>query len=138
MKHFSCNHFPIRENFPKLILLIVVIIGILSFSGCIRDDQTEYPLYAVSVNDELGCIELIYNGVVFRPYGVFVNNTFKGEQIGVREDAPQSKIYEVKGYDSDEWIVEYLEVIMGTNMILKAVGVTEIPIELEEYKEYDY
>ena len=138
MKHFSCNNFSIRAIFPKLILLLVAVIAIISTSGCIQDDKTEYPLYAVSENDELGCVELIYNGIVFRPYGVFINNSLKGKQIGVREDSPKSKIYEVKGYDSNEWIVEYLEVIMGSNMVLKAVGVTEIPAELEEYKQYDY
>ena len=138
MKHLSYNNLSKRAISPKLMLLLITVIAITSISGCIFDDDTEYPLYAVSENNELGCIELIYNGVVFRPYGVFLNNSLKGGQIGVREDSPQSKIYEVKGYDSNEWIVEYHEVIMGTNMVLKAVGVTEIPTELEIYKEYDY
>ena len=66
------------------------------------------------------------------------DNKLKGIQIGVRENSINSKIYEITGYSSNEWIVEYLEVLMGTNMILKAVNVNNIPQELVKFKEYDY
>ncbi len=104
----------------------------------IKHQLLKYPTIRVVDNEELGCIELIYNDVVYRPFGVLSNDKLKGTQIGIREDSLDSKIYEVKGYEITEWIVDYLEVFMGGNMLFKAVGVNEIPKELEQYKQYDY
>ena len=62
-----------------------------------------------------------------------------GEQIGIREGDPESKICEVKGNDSKEWISEYSDMFMGRgDMLFEAIGVTEIPTDLEKYKAYDY
>jgi hypothetical protein len=107
-------------------------------SGDENKDKVSYPEYTATNNDDLGCVELSYNGIKYRPYGSFTKDSdtdkFKGKQIGVWEETQDRKIYEVKGYDSSDWIVDYLEVTMGGNMIWKAVGVSEIPEELKEFK----
>ncbi len=54
-----------------------------------------YPAYAVRDNTELGCVELSYGGVTFRPYGMMDDRRLWGEQIGVRSDSPDSAIYAV-------------------------------------------
>ena len=124
-------------------LLLFVCMGLvllLCLVGCGLDNHTEYPEIAVSTNNELGCVELIHDGTTYRPYGV-VGSFFslRGEQIGIRKDEPNSKICEVKGYQSSEWLIDYLDVFMGGgDMLFKAVGVTEIPVKLEQYKEYDF
>ena len=121
-----------------ILMLIVTIITILNITGCAPDKHVEYPGFSVVDNKELGCVELNHEGIIYRPFGV-LDSKLRGTQIGVRENEPDSKIFEVKGYDSTEWIVEHLDVIMGGgDMIFKAVGVTEIPKELEAYKEYNY
>lgn len=108
----------------------------LGLAGCKPNSQTEYPAYPVTENN--GFIELSHNGVVYRPYGVFSDNSYRGKQIGIREGDPKSKICEVKGHDSSQWIVEYLDEFMGGgDMLYKAVGVTEVPAELEQFKQYD-
>ena len=129
-----------KRKFSSLILAVMLIVGVvLCFSGCNQQLQGEYVEYAVSENEELGCIELHYEGVIYRPYGVFYNNDFRGKQIGIRESDSESKICEVKGYDFKEWITEYSDVFMGGgNMLYKAVGVTDIPEELKQFKQYDY
>lgn len=121
-------------------LLLIAILGIIPLIGCSQsNDDTEYPEYAVSTNSEIDCIELSYDGVIYRPYGVFPNNKLRGKQIGIRGNDTQSKICEVKGYSSKEWITEYSDAFMGGgDMLFKAVGVTEIPEDLKQYKEYDY
>jgi len=97
-----------------------------------------YPEYAVTENKELNVVELNHNGIVFRPYGIVPDNSLRGTQIGVRDGVPESKICEVKGYPSDEWIIEYLDVFMGGgDMLFKATGITDVPAELEQYKEYE-
>ncbi len=117
-----------------LILFFALVIAIFSLTGC---NQTEYPEYSVTDNTEY--VELHHNGVDYRPYGVFPDQKYRGKQIGIREGVPKSRICEVKGYDSSEWIIEYLDEFMGGgDMLFKAAGVTEIPEELEQYKEYDY
>ena len=120
----------------SLTLVVTFALFLLTLAAC--SDNTVYPEYLVTDNHELGCVELTYAGVTYRPFGVFANNKFKGTQIGIRENMPDIKIHEVKGYSSSEWIVEYDNVLMGGDMILKAVGVAEIPTALQPYKQYDY
>lgn len=129
----------------RLILFFLIVMQ-LALTGCRQSNsETKYPEYLDTVNSELGCVELNYDGVTYRPFGVFVGggvfafDEFIGNQIGIRVtggDDPPTKIYEIKGYNPKEWIVEYDDILMGGNMILKAVDVTDIPKELEKYKEY--
>lgn len=88
-----------------------------------------------------------YDGVTYRPFGVFGEDglfafdKFIGNQIGIRvtgKDDHPTKIYDIKGYNPKEWIVEYNDILMGGNMIFKAVGVADIPKGFEKYKEYDF
>ena len=124
----------------KIILksFLLIIIVFLCFISC-KANNKKYPEYSVKVNTELGCIELFYEGITYRPYGIFTSfNKLVAKQIGINDNSPNSKIYELKGYDSREWIVEYLDVLMGTNRLLKSIDVIEIPKELEKYKVDEY
>jgi hypothetical protein len=112
------------------------LLGLIS--PCAPATQIQYPEYTVTENTALGCAEVCYDGIAFRPFGVFNDSKLKGKQIGVREDSPSIKIHEVIGYDSKEWVVEYHDVFMGGNMILKAAEITNIPPELAQYREYDF
>ncbi|WP_461257637.1 hypothetical protein, partial [Treponema sp. R80B11-R83G3] len=103
------------------ITILVLNMFILCLIGC-KADKQNYPEYSVKVNSELGCAELLYEGVKYRPYGILKPfNKFIAKQIGIREDSANSKIYELKGYNSREWIVDYLDVLMPTNMIFKSI-----------------
>ena len=118
---------------------LLLMMTVLCLTACKTDNQTVYTEYSVTENLELGCVELSRDGVTYRPFGVFADNKLRGTQIGIREGDNSSKIYEIKGYDSSEWLVEYEDVIMGGGgMVFKAVEVTVIPAELEVYREYDY
>ena len=130
-----------RQSFLKLALpfFLTAVLLASGLSGCITAGQIDYPEYSASENTSLGCIELEYNGVIYRPFGVFNTRSFRGKQIGVRKGDPESRICEVKGYNPDEWITEYLDVFMGGgDMLFKAADANEIPAELEQYKIYDY
>jgi len=136
-----------KKSFVKTFVAIfmAIILMMLTLTGCIQGEQTEqteqaeYKEYRAVENAVLGCVELHYEGIVYHPYGGFHNNDFRGKQIGIREADPDSKICEVKSYDIKEWLIEYTDVIMGGgNMLFKAVGVTKIPPELEQYKEYEF
>ena len=127
----------------KIILksFLLIIIVFLCFISC-KANNKKYPEYTIRDNTGLGCIELVYEGITYRPYGILTLdsgfNKFLTKQIGIREDNSNSKIYELKGYDSREWIVDYLDVFLGVSLLLKSIDVIDIPKELERYKAYDY
>ena len=128
----------------RKIFAFLTISLILILTACENDVSfDDYPVYDVTINNELNCVELNYNGIVYRPYGIFNNNSFRGNLIGVRSDResdtdPYGKIYEVKGYDSNEWIADCSDGFMsGGDVLYKAVDITDIPEELQEFKEYD-
>jgi hypothetical protein len=129
----------IGKTIKSTIAVLICVFLTFGAAGCKHASPATYPEYTVTDNKDLGVIELNYNGVVFCPYGVISDKSLRGNQIGVRENDQESKICEVKGYPSNEWIIEYLDVFMGGgDMLLKATGITDIPSELEQYKEYDY
>jgi hypothetical protein len=120
---------------------LVIIIVFLCFICC-KANNIKYPEYKVINNISLGCIELVYECITYRPYGILTLdsgfNKFLAKQIGIREDNTNSKIYELKGYDSSEWIVDYLDVFMGSSLLLKSIDVIDIPKELVRYKAYNF
>lgn len=108
---------------------------VLMFVSCA---SATYPEYTVTEKKELNVVELNHDGIVFRPYGVIPDKSLRGKQIGIREGDPQSKICEVKGHPSSEWVIEYLDVFMGGgDMLFKSTGTTDIPTDLEQYQEYE-
>jgi hypothetical protein len=121
-----------------LVLTIVTLFCVFGLAGCKSVAPATYPEFTVTENKDLNVAELNHDGVVYRPFGVVPDKSLRGNQIGIRKDDPQSKICEVKGYPSNEWIIEYLDVFMGGgDMIYKAVSITEVPAELEQYRQYD-
>lgn len=127
------------KTIKSAIAVLACILIIFGTAGCRPASPAAYPEYAVAENKELNVVELNYGGVVFRPYGNIPDKSLRGDQIGIREGDPESKICEVKGYPSDGWIIEYLDVFMGGgDMLFKATGITDIPSELTQYKEYEY
>jgi len=119
--------------------IIIGLVFFLSLAACKPANQKVWPEFSVTENTELGCIEFHRDGDTYRPYGVLKGPKLRGDQIGIRKGEPDCKIYELRGYDAAEWIIDYLDVFMGGGLMLfKAVGVTEIPAELEQYREYDF
>jgi hypothetical protein len=84
-----------------------------NLTGCTPKNEKTYPDYWETVNEELGCVELTYDGVTYRPFGVLTSTKLRGSQIGIRENDPDLKIHKVKGYSTSEWIIEQDNVLMG-------------------------
>ena len=120
--------------------VVALLFLCLALAGCMVNQNAtiDYPVYQTADNRERGCMELVRDGIVYRPYG-HTPKKLRDGQIGVREDVPEAIICAVKGYRPEEWIVEYLDVLMGGgDMLWKAVGVAEIPPELALYKDVAY
>ncbi|HWQ57968.1 MAG TPA: hypothetical protein VN540_03035 [Clostridia bacterium] len=69
--------------------------------------------------------------IVYSFYAALPKDSLRGKQIGIVDDDKKHKVFEVKGFSSDEWVIEYYDVIMSVYSIYKADTVSEIP---EEFK----
>lgn len=118
----------------KIKFLLIVISGILLLSACSNnksnggladygDGQTDKYMY------------ITYGDKIFIPFSA-VDNSEMGEQIGIVNGDERDKIYEFKGYSSDEWIIElYDSGEMDVAMLFREENVTDFPEGIEsEYK----
>ena len=132
-----------RDIFVKRLTFITVtlIVCFCMFAAC-RTNKIDYPVYKVTDNKQLNVAELNYSGIVYRFYGSLPDGesekAFLGEKIGIRDDSSDfNDICEVKGYDSKEWIISYQNNMMGGCSLYKAVDGTDVPFELEKFKDKD-
>ena len=66
-----------------------------------------------------------------------VNNSDRGEQIGIVDNDENNQIYKYKGYSEDEWLISfYHSGLMDSSMLMKEIGVSNIPKDL--YSEYEW
>ena len=110
----------------KKVSLLLVIVMLFAF------------LTSCSEKKELEDFEMLNNGLglkrgdrTYSFFDVLPNISLKGEQFGVVDGDKKHKIYYVKGYSPDEWVIEYYDVIMSIYSLYKANTVTEIPVELQ-------
>jgi hypothetical protein len=108
----------------SLSLLLSVIVLMTFFTSCAAVKYDSYK--------ELNNGSVLQRGdITYSFYGALPGDVTRGKQIGIVNDDKKHKIYEVKGYSSDEWIIEYYDVIMSVYTLYKADTVTEIPEELK-------
>lgn len=66
-----------------------------------------------------------------------INNSDRGEQIGIVDNDENNQIYKYKGYSEDEWLISfYHSGLMDSSMLMKEIGVSNIPKDL--YSEYEW
>lgn len=127
----------LKKRSITLTLTMLMAITII-MTACNQEPGKPALPFIASNNNELGCVELSRDGIIYRPFGIIGDKSMRGEKIGVH-GGDSSSIFAVKGYDSSEWILESDRGFMPAgDMLSKAVGIQEIPKELEKYKEYDF
>jgi len=107
----------------KLFLLLVIISFMTLFSSC---NDKEYENFQ-ELNSGL---KLQRGSIIYTFYSALPEDSLIGKQIGIVDGDKKHKVFEVKGFSSDEWIIEYYDVIMSVYNLYKADTVTEIPDEL--------
>ncbi|HHV97954.1 MAG TPA: hypothetical protein GXX36_00010 [Clostridiaceae bacterium] len=108
----------------KLSLLLVIILMMSFFSSC---SAKEYESFQELDNGS----KLKRGNIIYSFYSALPKDSLRGEQIGIIDGDKKHKVFEVNGYSSDEWIIEYYDVIMSVYNLYKADSVTEIPDELK-------
>ena len=111
-----------------LSLALVVTIMFTFITAC--SPSKEYANFEeLSNGSVLKCGDITYTFFSGLP-----NTSLKGEQLGIIDGDEKHKVYHVKGFSADEWVIEYLDVIMSTYSLYKANQVTDIPNELLSLK----
>ena len=78
---------------------------------------------------------IIWDDRTYVPYCAFSKSDC-GRQIGIVDGDKDDKVFEYKGYSSDEWIINYYANNMDTIMLLREIDVTDIPDNL--HSEYEW
>ncbi len=106
----------------KLSLLLTIIALIISFTSCNAKDYESYQELNNGSSLQRGSINYSF-------YSALPTDSLRGKQIGIIDGDKKHKVFEVKGFSSDEWIIEYYDVIMSVYSVYKADTVNEIPEE---------
>ncbi len=109
----------------KLRLFLVIIALMTFFTSC---NANEYENFQELNNGS----KLQRGSIIYSFYSALPEDSLRGEQIGIVDGDKKYKVFEVKGFSSDEWIIEYYDVIMSVYSLYKADTVTEIPYELKQ------
>ncbi|OPZ89365.1 MAG: hypothetical protein BWY74_02753 [Firmicutes bacterium ADurb.Bin419] len=108
----------------KLSMLLVIIALVTFFTSC---TTKEYE----SFNELNNGSSLQRGSINYSFYSALPKDSLRGKQIGIVDGDKKHKVFEVKGFSSDEWIIEYYDVEMSVYSVYKADTVNEIPDELK-------
>lgn len=112
-----------KRNYTSLTAgLLVLAIA----AGCSSDTGNQEPVIFQQKENE-DYVSIIWNDREYVPYCA-ISPTERGEYLGYMEDDPDVEIYELDGYSSEEWIIDYLNLkSCGEAMLYKEVSVRDIP-----------
>lgn len=108
----------------KFSLLFVIIACMTFFMSC---SAKEYDRYQELHNGS----GLQRGSIIYSFYSALPKDSLRGKQIGIVDGDKRHQVFEVKGFSSDEWVIEYYDVIMSVYSLYKADTVSEIPDELK-------
>lgn len=118
------NKMKRRDWVRKKLSLLLVIISLMIFSSCTTKEYENFQ--------ELNSGSKLQRGnIIYSFYSPLPKDSLRGKQIGIVNGDKKHKVFEVKGFSPDEWIIEYYNVIMSVYNLYKADTVTEIPDELK-------
>lgn len=114
----------------RTIVLIITVLTTVLFASC-STDKLKGDLKEYGTGENESYTYITFDDKVFIPFSA-VDNSRRGDQIGIVNGDKKDKIYEFKGFPSDEWIIEYYDSgEMDGSMLLRETSVTEYPEGIE-------
>lgn len=107
----------------KLVFLLITIALMTFFTSC---TAKEYD----SFKELNGGLKIQQGSIIYSFYGALPSDSLIGKQIGIVNGEKKHKVFEVNGFSTDEWVIEYYDVIMSTYAVYSSDTVTEVPNEL--------
>ena len=104
----------------RILSILLSVLAVLSLYAC---SKQELANMTTELNDEYAAI--VWENRTYVPYGALSAYGDRGQQIGIVDGNENHKVYECKGYSSDEWIVTVLP--HDAAMLCREIDVTDIP-----------
>ena len=118
-------------NIMKRIIYLALLFSLIfSLSSCTCRELADMTS---GLGD--GYAYITWDGRTYVPYGALNENGKRGKQIGIVDGDGENRVYELKGYSAEEWIVNCLPHDPG--MLLREIGVTDIPEGWESEYEWN-
>lgn len=115
----------------KFFSLVMVILLITLLCACSKQEQ-ELADMTTGIGD--GYATIVWGDKTYVPYGALSVYGDRGKQIGIVDGDKDDRVYECKGYSTDEWIVTAFP--YDAAMLWREINVTDIP---EDWKsEYEW
>lgn len=120
-----------KKKIPFVILLILIV----SLCACAKQEKQNLANMTTSIGN--GYTAISWENRTYVPYCVVEKNRC-GKQIGIVNGDKEDKVFEYKGYSTDEWITNmYVSGLMDNPMLYREIGVTNIPAGLESEYEWN-
>lgn len=94
----------------------------LIFSLCACSQQNLENMTSGTGN---GYATIVWGEKIYVPYGALSAYGERGKQIGIVDGDKDNRVYELKGYSVDEWIVNVFP--HDAAMLCREIDVTDIP-----------
>lgn len=114
----------------KIFSIIVIVVLIASLCACSQQDLADMT----SGTDD-GVATIVWGDKTYVPYGALSAYADRGKQIGIVDGDKDHKVYECKGYSTDEWIVTAFP--YDAAMLYREINVTDIPEGWESEYEWN-
>lgn len=104
----------------KTLIFAFILTMIFSLCACSGQD-----LANMSYGEGDGYATIIWDDRIYVPYGALSEYGERGKQIGIVDGNKDDRVYELKGYPTEKWIVSAFS--HDPAMLLREVNVTDIP-----------
>jgi hypothetical protein len=129
----------IVKNASRIGTMAIVMTAVcVALSACAQRGEPPPHPYTVTVDAATNSVELSRDGVTYQLFGIVGGSGLCGAAIGFRDDESNSAVYSVKGHEPADWILNnpaeggFME---NSFLLFKSAAVTEIPSDLEQYRE---
>lgn len=113
----------------KVLSMFQIAIIILSLCACSKQELADMNL---EVYEDYAAI--VWEDKTYVPYCA-ISKSDCGAQIGIVDGDKDDRVYEYKGYSTDEWIIN--SYVMDSAMLLREINVTNIPDGLQSEYEWN-
>ena len=118
----------------KIVLLIIAVSLAISLCACSKENA---DLVDMTFGTGDGYVTIIWGDKTYVPYGV-ISRSDCGKQIGIVDGEERYRVYEYKGYSTDEWIIEMLvSGLMDNPVLWRELNTTNIPEGLQSEYEWN-
>ena len=114
----------------KFILFAMIVVLIVSLCACSQQDLEDMTSGTYD-----GATGIVWGDKTYIPYGPLAAYGDRGKQIGIIDGDKGHKVYECKGYSTDEWIAAALP--YDAAMLYREINVTDIPEGWESEYEWN-